>query len=174
MSGNLYLTGFMGSGKSAVGRILAKRLKRPFVDLDALIVRRAGLSILDIFEKRGERAFRALEKKLLVQVSRREKTVIALGGGALLDAGSRRRVKATGAVILLSCSKQELLKRLKRQTVERPLLAGFPLTQRVAALLKSRRPHYLRTADVRITTTALSPRTAAVRAARILAVRGYL
>lgn len=174
MSGNIYLTGFMGSGKSAVGRALAERLGRPFVDLDGLIERRARLSISRIFEARGERAFRALEKRLLAAVSRRKNAVVALGGGALLDAGSRRLVKNTGVVLALSCSKKELIKRLQRRTLRRPLLTGFPLGKRVTVLLKNRLPHYRSVADIWISTTTGSPRAAAARAGKTLAVRGLL
>lgn len=170
----MYLTGFMGTGKSVVGRALARRLKRPFADLDALIERRSGLSIPRFFEARGERAFRALESRLLAEVARRRGWVVALGGGALLDKNSLRRVRATGTVVALTCARGELWRRLKRQAGTRPLLAGAAPRRRFEELLDKRRTHYDRVSRVRLSTTDFSPRAAASRAARLLAARGCL
>ncbi|UPT73821.1 MAG: hypothetical protein M0D55_18545 [Elusimicrobiota bacterium] len=80
VGGNIYLTGFMGTGKSAVGRELARRLKRRFVDLDAEIERMGRASVAEIFNGKGERVFRAMERRLLLGTARRTKLVVALGG----------------------------------------------------------------------------------------------
>lgn len=159
---NVYLTGFMGVGKSAVGRALARRLRRPFVDLDAAVERAAGASVAEVFARRGERAFRRLEARALAAAARRSGVVVALGGGALLDRRGRALVAGTGVLVRLTCSRRELVRRLRPGRAGRPLLAGGALTTRVAALMKARRAAYGR-ADVTTSTTGLS--TAAVAAA---------
>ena len=87
---NIVITGFMGSGKTTVGEILARKLKREFVDMDALIEMRAGMSIPRIFERQGEKAFRALERQLAHELALQSGMVIATGGGALVDAETRQ------------------------------------------------------------------------------------
>ena len=139
MRSTVYLTGFMGTGKSVVGRALARSLRRPFVDLDAEIERAAGTSVAAIFQKRGEAAFRRLERTALQKASRRDRIVVALGGGALLDARNRALVEKTGILVKLSCSRRELVRRLRPSRESRPLLSGGPLDARVARLLAARR-----------------------------------
>src|SRR5581483_9910495 len=102
---NIVLTGFMGTGKSVVGRQVAETLKAPFVDLDAMIVKKAGQSIKEIFASAGEPAFRALESQVVVEVSRQAGKVIATGGGALLDPQNREHLQRTGILVCLSAKK---------------------------------------------------------------------
>lgn len=157
----------MGTGKSAVGRALARRLKRPFVDLDAAIEKSAGRSVAEVFARRGEESFRALERRALAAASKKKGVVVALGGGALLDARNRKLVDRTGVLVRLTCSRRELVRRLRPQRAVRPLLAGGSLDARVAALIAKRRGAYGK-ARIMISTTSLSHAAAAARIARRL------
>lgn len=165
---NIYLTGFMGSGKSAVGRSLARRLRRPFIDTDAEIERSARASVADIFARRGEAFFRRLESRALSQAARRGGSVVALGGGALLASAHRRLVARTGVLVGLTCSRRELLRRLRSSRTSRPLLSGGGLEARVARLLSARRKIYAQ-ADFSVSTTRRSCAEAAFLIARRLA-----
>lgn len=164
---NVYLTGFMGTGKSAVGRALARRLRRRFVDLDAAVERSAGLPVAGIFARRGEAAFRRLERAALAKAAARGGAVVALGGGALLDARNRALAARTGTVVRLTCSRRELVRRLRAKRAERPLLAGGPLDARVASLLAARRGAYAG-ARLTVSTTRITNAAAAAAIARRL------
>jgi len=166
LKGNIYLSGFMGSGKSSVGLALARRLGLGFLDLDRQVERRAGLSLPRLFE-RGEEAFRRLESSALRQASRLRGRVVALGGGALLDPCNRRLVKGSGILVSLVCSERELWRRLKPELALRPLLQGPKPRSRLRALLRNRRRLYA-SADLRVSTTGRSPEQAAVIIARRL------
>ncbi len=163
----VYLTGFMGVGKSAVGRELALRLGRRFIDLDAHVERAAGAAVATVFARRGEKAFRRLERAALARVARRSGAVVALGGGALLDARNRALVARTGTLVRLTCARAELVRRLRPQRARRPLLAAGSLGARVAALLKARRGAYAG-ADLTVSTTGLTTERVAARIARRL------
>jgi shikimate kinase len=157
----------MGTGKSAVGRTLARRLKRPFVDLDTMIEEKSGCTVAEFFSRRGEASFRRLERSALSAVARRQNVVVALGGGALLDGRNRDIVRSTGVVIRLTCSRRELVRRLRPSRVQRPLLAGGSLDARVARLILARR-HAYGGAKMTISTTKLSNAAAAAVIARRL------
>ena len=140
MNANLYLYGAPGSGKSTYGRHLAAQKAMPFVDLDAEIEKRTGRRISEIFAQEGEAAFRVLEKAELKCVSATPGQIVALGGGALLDAEARQVAEATGRVIFLECPEEELLRRVSA-TQGRPLLVG-DAAERLRRLLVARRAHY--------------------------------
>jgi shikimate kinase len=149
------LTGFMGSGKTTVGKILADFLGCPFLDLDDLIVKKAGKSIPEIFEQDGEPAFRELEARLLRQTVAKyaESTaVLALGGGAILAPASAALLRDKTVCIYLRATLDTLLARLEGETAGRPL-ADDALAERLAA----REPLYEKTAHVTIDTDGLSP-----------------
>jgi shikimate kinase len=165
---SVYLTGFMGSGKTATGRALARRLRREFVDLDAAVERAGGASVARLFARDGEKAFRALERRELARAAGRLGAVVALGGGALLDERSRALVARTGALVRLDCARAELVRRLAKSRAKRPLLAGGDLDARVAALMKARAKSYGR-ADLAVDTTRRSADAAAALIARRLA-----
>ncbi len=165
---SVYLTGFMGVGKSAVGRRLARRLGRRFVDLDASIERAAGATVAQVFAKRGEKSFRRLEHAALSRAAKQPGAVVALGGGALLDPRNRALVARTGTLVRLTCSRAELVRRLRPHRASRPLLAGGSLTARVAALQKARRTAYAG-ADITVSTTGLTTAAVAAKVARRLA-----
>ena len=149
------LTGFMGSGKTTVGKVLADFLGCPFMDLDDLIVKKAGKSIPEIFAEDGEAAFRQLEARLLRQTVEKytENTVVlALGGGAVTAPASAALLREKTVCIYLRASLETLLQRLEGETAGRPL-ADASLADRLAA----REPLYEQTAHVIIDTDGLSP-----------------
>jgi 3-dehydroquinate synthase len=141
---NIVLTGFMGVGKTAAGRETAARLRRPFVDMDAVIAARAGLSIPEIFRQQGEAAFRALENDLVRELAGQRGLVIATGGGALVDATNRQRMARTGLVICLTAGVDDILARVGGEEAgeRRPLLAGADARARVSELLERRAAAY--------------------------------
>ena len=147
LSSIIYIYGPPGSGKSATGRILASRLSLPFYDLDEAIQDRTGVTVARIFAQHGETAFRELEGQELENLSGHGKGVVALGGGALLAADSRRLAETSGTIVCLEADQQEILKRLNTapsqgtKPVERPLLEGDSAA-RLSELLGKRRGHY--------------------------------
>ena len=155
------LTGFMGSGKTTVGKVLADFLGCPFFDLDALIVKKAGRSIPEIFADGGEAAFRTLEAKVLRQAVEKyaESTaILSLGGGTLGTPASARLVAEKTTCIYLRASVDTLAARLAPEAAGRPLLRGAPdLRDRIAALLAGREDVYASTAHVTVDTDGLSP-----------------
>ncbi len=137
----IFVYGPPGSGKSSVGRLLAEALALPFVDVDLEIEKASGRSISEVFSVQGEMAFRRQEKETLQRLLAAQPAVLALGGGALLDAGSRALVVSRGPVVCLSVSLAGLRERLQTTAPNRPLLAG-DLAGRLANLLASRSEHY--------------------------------
>ena len=138
---SIVLTGFMGTGKSAVASGVAKALDRPCVDMDEAIVQRAGMSIPEVFRRHGEDAFRAHERTVCEELSAQEGLVIATGGGALVDARNREILARNGCLICLDCEPEEILARLQGDT-GRPMLWGDNPTQRLRELLDKRRDAY--------------------------------
>lgn len=119
---NIVIIGLMAAGKSTVGRLLAQRLGRPFVDTDKVVVDEAGASVAEIFAAQGERAFRALEAAAVRQVAALRGQVISVGGGAVLDPGNVTHLRATGDIVLLDADPAEIAARV-RNPAKRPLLA---------------------------------------------------
>jgi shikimate kinase len=151
---NVILGGFMGTGKSSVGKRLAECLGYEFVDLDELIEADARLPIAQIFATRGEAAFRAMEREMVVRVSARERCVIATGGGALVEPRNLERLRRTGVVIALTASAEVILSRVGSGG-DRPMLWGADPRQRVADLLAERTPAYSK-ADALVDTSSRS------------------
>ncbi len=153
---NIILTGFMGTGKTSVGKRLAKRFGWTFVDVDQLIETSAQMSIAQLFAKRGEAVFRRLERRHISRAVRGSEQVIATGGGAFIDAENRARLRLSGPVICLSATPQAILARVGRRITTRPLLQGSknPLA-RIQALLRQRARAY-RQADLTLDTSALT------------------
>ncbi|MBI3317927.1 MAG: shikimate kinase [Candidatus Omnitrophica bacterium] len=139
---NVVLVGFMGTGKSAAGKLLAKRLKRPFVDLDDRIAREAGKPIREIFAAEGENGFRARESKAVEWASGLRAHVIATGGGVMLDDSNVRRLKASGKLVCLTARSEVILKRALHTLPSRPLLNGPYPKEKVEELLSLRAPSY--------------------------------
>jgi shikimate kinase len=150
-SQNLYLVGPMGSGKTAVGKQLARMLGCPFVDSDHEIERATGADIPLIFEREGEAGFRQRERDMIAALTKRERIVLATGGGAVLDAGSRHLLQQHGWVVYLETTPEQQAERATR-TRHRPLLHGVDARQRLTELLAVRDPLYREVADLVITT----------------------
>jgi shikimate kinase len=155
----LYLTGFMGSGKSTVGALVAGRLRWPFIDLDATIEAGQGVTIRDIFENAGEAFFRELERAALVEISKTEPAVIALGGGTMAQPMNLDLIReAGGATVWLDSPIEELRRRCEGMH-NRPL---FRDAASFHQLYQERLPYY-RLADYRVATAGLSPEEVAER-----------
>jgi len=140
---NIVLTGFMGTGKSTVGRLLAARLGRPFVDTDAVIEARHG-PIPAIFAEHGEDRFRAIEREVAREVAAERGQVVATGGRMLLDPANEAALGATGVVVCLHAPVEDLVARLAGEADQRPLLAGDDPAARIRALLAERAAAYAR------------------------------
>lgn len=153
-TGNIYLVGFMGTGKTAVGTALAKQLKWQFLDLDTLIELRERQAITEIFAKEGEPYFRRVEKSVLKDVAKEKKFVVACGGGIVLDSENIRLMKESGRVICLSAKPEVIIKRTSGAT-HRPLLNVKDPKKQIDHLLKLRAPYYAK-ADCQIDTSKLT------------------
>lgn len=151
--GSLILVGFMGAGKSVCGRLLARRLGRPFVETDEIIVAREGCSIPAIFRQHGEGRFRQLEGEILDALRERPGTVISTGGGLPCREGRMGALRGLGVVVWLDGDLAELRERASR-TGGRPMLAGRSAVE-IAALYREREPYY-RQAHLRVDTTGLT------------------
>jgi shikimate kinase len=146
----IVLVGFMGSGKSSVGRELARRFRAPFVDVDERIESAAGCRIRDLFGREGEPAFRVREKAALREVLSVRGCVVATGGGAFADEENRVLLRSYAPVVYLEAAVETLLERLAGD-LGRPLLRGGDREEVVRELLSRREPGY-RTADVTVRT----------------------
>jgi shikimate kinase len=144
---NIALVGPMGSGKTTIGRHLAKILQRTFVDLDAEIEARCGAGIPWIFDCEGEQGFRDRETALLVELASRENLVVATGGGVVLRPQNRLALKEMGVVIFLSVTARELFERTRNDT-HRPLLQVPNRREVVERLASERDPLYREVADL--------------------------
>jgi shikimate kinase len=149
---NIFLIGPMGSGKTAVGRQVARLLARPFFDSDREIELRTGADIALIFEREGEAGFRKRERETIASLSMQAGIVLATGGGAVLDAENRRHLSARGWVVYLETSVAQQAERASR-TRHRPMLSGVDPRLRLEELMKTREPLYRETADFTATTT---------------------
>ena len=138
---NVVLVGFMGTGKSCVGKLLAERLGLTFLDMDEFIVKRTGKPVPRIFAEDGEPRFRALERGLAAELSARRGLVIATGGGIVLDPHNIKNLSRTGLVVCLSATPEAIETRVGNDT-NRPLLASGNKREKIAALLEKRRPLY--------------------------------
>jgi len=141
---NLILAGFMGSGKSTVGRLCARRLGMDFLDADEVIAQREGMSIPEIFERHGEAHFRACERALVSELSARRGCVVATGGGMVADDENRAALLASGVVVCLTAAPEVIAARVggERAAEARPMLRGDGVTARIAHLLRERAPKY--------------------------------
>ncbi len=144
---NILITGFMGTGKTTVGRSLADRLGREFVDTDEIIAHRAGRSIADIFAEEGEARFRAWEATVARELAGRRGLVIATGGGLMLDPANAATLGATGPVFCLTASPAHILERIGAEAGRRPLLSDDP-AGRIRALLAQREAAYARFREI--------------------------
>jgi len=155
MKTSLALIGFMGTGKTAVAKALARRLNKEFIELDSLIEKKAGKSIPAIFQQDGEAAFRSLETEVTGQVAGRKNVVIAGGGGIILNKINIEYLKKECVIVYLTASPEVILKRTAGVKNKRPLLEVADKAQRIQELLKQRQPLYEQAADIKIDTSGL-------------------
>ena len=153
---NVALYGFMGVGKSTIGKALSEQLGYGFLDMDEEIESRAGMKIKEIFAAEGEEGFRALEKAVAKELADKDRHVIACGGGAILDPENAEALRRSSVLVLLTASIDEILERT-RDSDERPLLNVEDAHAEAEALLRKRMPRYLEAADLIIDTTEASP-----------------
>jgi len=155
MNKNIYIVGFMGTGKSTVGKILSSRLKMKFVETDDIIEKKENMKITDIFSKKGERYFRAVEKKVLKEISARDNLIVSCGGGIIIDEDNVSIMKNTGVIVCLEADDKTIYERVKKDK-SRPLLNVSDPVRRIRELLEARAPFYER-ADIFIDTAGVSP-----------------
>lgn len=157
MKDNLILIGFMGTGKTSLGKLLAAKLGKGFVDLDKKIELDANMSVSKIFEVHGEKFFRELEKKAVREVSKRKNLVIATGGGTVKDEENFQLLKNSGVIICLTTDPEEIFRRTARKG-ERPVLdgGGEERFDTIKKLLAERKKFYSQ-ADYTVDTTDWSP-----------------
>jgi len=151
---NVAIFGFMGVGKSSVGRLVAEALGMEFVDLDDTIVADAGMEIPAIFEERGENGFRELEKEVTQIIAARDGVVIACGGGTLIDEENLKTLRRNSRMILLTADPETILGRVEADGDTRPLLSVEEKVEPIARLLEGRMPRYLEAADKAVDTSA--------------------
>jgi len=155
MKTSIALIGFMGAGKTAVGKALARRLNKQFIELDLLIEQKAGKSIPEIFQQDGEIAFRELEIEVIKEVSENKNLVIACGGGVVLNKINIDRLRKGARVVYLTVSPRVILKRVSGGGEGRPLLEVSNPALTISELLRFRKPFYERAADIKIDTSRL-------------------
>jgi shikimate kinase len=163
MKSGIALIGFMGTGKTVVGKILAGKLGKEFIELDALIEKKAGKSIPAVFHDDGEIAFRELEINAVRQISGKKNVVIACGGGVVLNKINIDRLKQESVIVCLAASPSVVLKRTSTDKDGRPLLAVADRARQVKELMEFRRSYYQHSADITINTSRLQPDTVAQR-----------
>lgn len=140
---NIILTGFMGTGKTTVGTLLAKNLGYGFVDTDQLIEEKCGMSVPAFFKRKGETAFREMERGVAKELGEQSSLVISTGGGFMLDPVNAEIVGKTGKVFCLVATPEEILNRISEDSgADRPLLQGKNPRERIVELLKERQEGY--------------------------------
>jgi shikimate kinase len=168
MKTNIALIGFMGTGKSATGKILARILKKKYVEVDFLITQEAGKSIPQIFNDEGEIGFRDKEINVIKIIACRENQLIDCGGGVVLNRINIDRLKQDAVIVWLTASPDEILRRIAPEREGRPLMKGKVKKSEIRSLLNFRKPFYERSADLVIDTSNLSIEMVASRIIREL------
>lgn len=156
MKKHIYLIGFMGTGKSTVSRRLKKRLQVKEFEMDAEIVREAGMSINEIFKQCGEECFRERETQLLQKISYLPPCIVSCGGGAVLRQENVELMKKSGIIVLLTASPQTIYHRVKNSK-DRPILNGHMDVDYIAALMEKRRVVYEAASDISVSTDGKTP-----------------
>lgn len=144
---NVFLIGFMGSGKSTIARLLAKETGNKLIEMDETIEAEAGCSINEIFEKQGEAYFRDLESQLVERIAKNGSAVVSCGGGAVLRPENVANMRKNGTIVYLSATPETIYKRVCHST-NRPLLNGNMNVEYITQLMEKRLPIYEKAADV--------------------------
>lgn len=161
---NIIFIGFRGTGKTTIGKMIAQRLGKEFIDADEFLERKQGKAIKDIFAEGGETLFREIEAQIIAELCLLDDRVIATGGGAILREENVRRLKKNGMIIFLDADVDTLYKRIREDAQthqKRPNLTNLNAYEEIEYLLAYRRPLYDRVADFIVNTTQLSKNDAA-------------
>jgi shikimate kinase len=148
---NIFLIGFMGSGKSTVAKALQAALGTEVIEMDTLIAKQQKMAITEIFEKFGEGHFRDLETKLLLDIQKKEGVIVSCGGGVVIRPENVDYMKKSGTIVLLKASPETVYRRVK-DSRERPVLNGNMNVEYIAELQEKRRAMYEAAADITIAT----------------------
>lgn len=148
---NIFLIGYMGTGKSTVAAYMAKKYGMEVLEMDQMIVEREEMNISDIFTKHGEEYFRDIETRLLIEIQSQENKVVSCGGGVVLREQNVEEMRKSGKIVLLSAKAETILGRVKDDN-SRPLLQGNKNIEFINDMMDKRRPKYERAADVVIET----------------------
>jgi shikimate kinase len=148
---NIFLIGFMGTGKSTIAKALQKRLDMNLVEMDARIVEEQGMSINDIFARFGEEHFRDIESQLILTIGDEGNTIVSCGGGVVVRPQNTEYMKKSGRVVYLKSSPETIFERVRYST-DRPILNGHMNVEYIAGLMEKRRPLYEGAADITIET----------------------
>jgi shikimate kinase len=163
MKAGIALIGFMGTGKTVVGRLLATKTGREFLELDAIIEEKAGRSIPEIFRTEGETGFREREIAAVKEIAGKNRVVIACGGGVVLNKINIDRLRQGCVIVCLTAKPEVILGRTSADGSGRPLLDVADRVKQVRELLAFRRPYYRGAADITIDTSRLTPEAVAGR-----------
>ena len=148
---NIFLIGYMGTGKSTVAASMAKQYGMEVLEMDQMIVDREGMSISDIFAEHGEEYFRNVETKLLLEIQTQENKIVSCGGGVVLRKQNVEEMHKGGSIVLLSAKPETILERVKDDD-SRPLLQGNKTVQFISEMMEKRRTKYESAADIIIQT----------------------
>lgn len=148
---NIFLIGFMGSGKSTIARRLQNRLNRELVEMDERIVKEQGMTINEIFAKYGEDHFRDIESQLILNLGNQEASVISCGGGVIVRPQNAEYMKKSGKVVYLTAAPETIYSRVKNST-DRPILNGHMNVEYIAELMEKRSAKYHAAADLEVAT----------------------
>ena len=157
MKTNIALIGYMGTGKSIVGTLLAEKLGMNLIEVDWYIEQKAGTGIPLIFEKEGETGFREREIAAVKEIAAEKHSVIACGGGLILNRINIDRLKESAIIVYLTASPKAIWKRVSGEAGQRPLLEVEDQLQTIREMLKYRRPFYERAADITVNTNRQTP-----------------
>lgn len=152
---NIFLIGFMGSGKSTIARLIQKELEMNLVEMDARIVEEQGMSINDIFAQYGEDHFRDIESQLILTIGDEGNTIVSCGGGVVVRPQNVSYMKNSGKIVYLKATPETIFERVKHST-DRPILNGNMNVEYIAGLMEKRRPMYEGAADITIITDGKS------------------
>ena len=157
MPPNIALFGFMGVGKTVVGKLLAEKTGFTYIDIDEEIVNRKGKTIPLIFSEEGETSFRAIEKQVTRDIASNRGQIIACGGGTVLKPENRDSLRSSSSMVLLTADPQIILQRVEAEGETRPLLMVDDKINKIRNLLADRNPKYVEAADLIVDTSDITP-----------------